>query len=82
MLLTALFPISKFMPSHSFLVVTIAVKDTRSVSFLKLGPFISTGLTNDFLLFDSFIVFVLSSKGVHPTTTYSLRASASFTDRL
>ena len=30
----------------------IAVKDTKSVSFLKLEPFILTGLTNDFLLFD------------------------------
>ena len=32
----------------------IAVKDTKSVSFLKLEPFILTGLTNDFLLFDPF----------------------------
>ena len=29
-----------------------AVNDTKSVSFLKLEPFIPTGLTNDFLLFD------------------------------
>ena len=29
--------------------VTIAVKDTKSVSFLKLEPFIPTDLTNDFL---------------------------------
>ena len=29
----------------------IAVKDTKSVSFLKLEPFIPTSLTNDFLLF-------------------------------
>ena len=34
------------------MVVMIAVKDTKSVSFLKLEPFIPTGLTNDFLLFD------------------------------
>ena len=52
MLLTTLFPTSKFVPFHSFLVVMIAVKETKSVSFLKLEPFISTGLTNDFLLFD------------------------------
>ena len=38
--------------SHPFLVVMIAVKDTKSVSFLKLEPFIPTGLMNDFLLFD------------------------------
>ena len=31
---------------------TVPVKDTKSVSFLKLEPFIPTGLTNDFLLFD------------------------------
>ena len=31
---------------------TVAVKDTKSVSFLKLEQFIPTGLTNDFLLFD------------------------------
>ena len=31
------------------LVVMIAVKDTKSVSFLKLEPFIFTGSTNDFL---------------------------------
>ena len=37
---------------HPFLVVMIAVKDTKSVSFLKLELFIPTGLTNDFLLFD------------------------------
>ena len=49
--------ISKFVP-HPFLVVMIAVKDTKSVSFLKLEPFIPTGLTNDFRLFDPFIVSV------------------------
>ena len=42
----------KFVPSHPFLVAMIAVKDTKSVSFLKLEPFIPTGLMNDFLLFD------------------------------
>ena len=42
----------KFIPSHPFLVVMIAVKDTKSVSFLKLEPFIPAGLMNDFLLFD------------------------------
>ena len=36
----------------------IAVKDRKSVSFLKLEPFIPTGSTNDFLLFDPFIVSV------------------------
>ena len=36
----------------------IAVKDTKSVSFFKLEPFIPTGSTNDFLLFDPFIVSV------------------------
>ena len=41
-----------------FLVVMTAVKDTKSVSFLKLEPFIPTGSTNDFLLFDPFIVSV------------------------
>ena len=39
-------------PSHPFLVEMIAV----SVSVFKLEPFIPTGLTNDFLLFDPFIV--------------------------
>ena len=42
----------KVCASHPFLVVMIAVKDTKSVSFLKLEPFIHTGLLNDFLLFD------------------------------
>ena len=42
----------KIVPSHSFLVVMIAVKDTKSVSFLKFESFIPTGLMNDFLLFD------------------------------
>ena len=56
---TILFPILIFVPSHPFLqVVTIAVKDRKSVSFLKLEPFIPTGSTNDFLLFDPFIVSV------------------------
>ena len=41
-----------FVPSHLFLVVMIAEKDTKSVSFLKLEPFIPMGLTNDFRLFD------------------------------
>ena len=36
----------------------IAVKDRKSISFFKLEPFISTGSTNDFLLFDPFIVSV------------------------
>ena len=36
----------------------IAVKDTRSVSFFKLEPFIPTDSTNDFLLFDPFVVSV------------------------
>ena len=40
MLLTTLFPILKFVLSHPFLVVMIAVEDTKSVSFLKLEPFI------------------------------------------
>ena len=48
----------KFVSSHAFLVVMIAVKDRKSVSFLKLEPFIPTGSTNDFLLFDLFIVSV------------------------
>ena len=39
----------------------IAVKDTKSVSFLKLEPFIPTNSTNDFILFDPFIVSVLVS---------------------
>ena len=43
---------------HPFLVVVIAVKDTKSVSFLKFEPFIPTGLTSDFLLFDPFTVSV------------------------
>ena len=38
--------------------VTIAVKDRKSDSFLKLEPFVPTGSTNDFLLFDPFIVSV------------------------
>ena len=38
--------------SHPFLVVMIAVKNTKSISFLKLEPFIPTGLMRDFLLFD------------------------------
>ena len=63
MLLTTLFPISKFVPSHPFLVVMIAVKDTKSVSFLKLEPFISTGSTNDFLFFYPFIVSVFVQQG-------------------
>ena len=50
---------AKFVPSLPFLVVMIAVKDTKSVSFLKLEPFFLTGSTNDFLLFDPFIVSVL-----------------------
>ena len=41
--------------SHPLLVVTIAVKDTKSVSFLK---FIPTGSTNHFLLSDPFIVSI------------------------
>ena len=55
----------KFVPIHPFLVVMIAVKDAKSVSFLKLKPFIPTALTNDFLLLDhipSEFLF-LSSKG-------------------
>ena len=44
--------------SHPFLVVTIAVKDTKSVSFLKLEPFNPTGSTNYFLLSDPFIVSI------------------------
>ena len=44
--------IKYFVPFHPFLVVMIAVKDTKSVSFLKLELFNPTGLTNDFLLFD------------------------------
>ena len=46
--------------SHPFLVVMIAVKDTKSVSFLKLELFIPTGLTNDFLLFDHIYPFIIS----------------------
>ena len=44
-----------FVPSHPFL---IAVKDTKSVSFLKLELFSPMGSTNDFPLFDPFIVTV------------------------
>ena len=40
-----------FVPFHPFLAVMIAVKETKSVSFLKLEPFILTGLTNNFLSF-------------------------------
>ena len=47
-----------FVPSHPFLVVMIAVKDRKSASFIKLESFIPTGSTNDFLLFDTFIVSV------------------------
>ena len=36
----------------------IAVKDTKTVSFFKLEPFIPTDSTNDFLLFDPFIASV------------------------
>ena len=88
MLLTILF--------HPFLVVMIAGKDTKSVSFLKLAPFIHTGSTNDFLLFDPFIILLLSSKSgqkqwlltfsLHclcsPPPAYSLRATASLIDQL
>ena len=56
----------------------------KGVSFLKLEPFIPTGSTNDFLLFDPFKVFVFlqhlltfSLHYVHPPPTYLLRASAS-----
>ena len=41
-----------------FWVVMIAVKHRKSVSFLKLEPFIPTDSTNDFLLFDPFIVSI------------------------
>ena len=37
----------------------IAVKDTKSDSFLKFAPFIPTSLTNGFVIFDPFIVSVL-----------------------
>ena len=46
------------MQSHPFLLVMIAVKDRKSVSFLKLEPFILTSSTKDLLLFDPFIVSV------------------------
>ena len=71
-----------------------AISPTKSVSFLKLEPFIPTGSMDGFLLFDPFIVSVFVQHGrtkavtshsivyVHPPPTYSLRASASFTDRL
>ena len=62
----------------------------------KIGTIHPTDSTNDFLLFDPFIVFVFvqhvrecgdfspfhSIVYVHPPPNYSLRASASFTDRL
>ena len=94
---TIQFPISKFVPFHPFLVVMMAAKDRKSVSCLKLEPFIPTDSTNVFLLFDPFIVSVFgpacadksgdfspfhSIVYVHPPPTYSLCASASFTDRL
>ena len=74
----------------------IAVKDTKSVSFLKLEPFIPMDVTDDFLLFDPFMVSVFVQQGRpkavtshlfivnvhHAPPTYSLRAFASFTDRL
>ena len=61
----------------------IAVKDRKSVSFLKLEPFIPTGSTNVFLLFEPFIVsFFVQHVGTEAVTfhsiVYSLRASASF----
>ena len=49
--------------SHPFLVVMIAVKDKKSVSILKLEPFIPTASTSDFLLFDPFIVSVFVQQG-------------------
>ena len=52
-----------FVPSFPFLVVMIAVKYTKSVSFLKLEPFILTGSTNDFLLFEPFIISVFVQHG-------------------
>ena len=36
----------------------IAAKDTKSVFFLKIGTIHPTGSTNDFVLFDPFIVSV------------------------
>ena len=42
------------MLSHPFL----AAKDRKSVSFLKLEPFIPTNSTNDFFKFDPFVVSV------------------------
>ena len=76
----------------------IVVKDRKRVSFLKSKPFIPTGSTNDFLLFDPlidsfcFCPACADKSGdfspfhsivcVHPPPTYSLRASASFNDRL
>ena len=43
------------MPSHPFLVVMIAIKDTKSVSFLKVEPFIPTGSANDPFIVSVFV---------------------------
>ena len=64
-------------------VVMIAVKDRKSVSFLKLEPFIPTGSTNDFLLFDPFIVSVFvqhvwtKAATSHPFSLHCLCSSTS-----
>ena len=71
--------------SHRILVVMIAVKDTKSVSFLKLEPFIPTGSTNDFLLFDPFIVSVFVQHARTKVVTSHLFTPLlmfGFTDRL
>ena len=64
----------------------IAVKDTKSVSFLKLELFMPTGLTNDFLLFDhipSQFLFLFSKGGQkRRLLTFSLDCSCSSTSHL
>ena len=82
----------KICPVHPFLVVMLAVKDRKSVLFLKFEPLIPTGYTNDFRLFHSFCFCpACANKNcdfspfysivyVHPPPTYAHRAS--FTDRL
>ena len=66
--------------------VTTAVKDTKSVSFFKLEPFIPTDLTYDFLLFDhipSWFLFLASKGGQKGwLLTFSLHCSCSSTSQL
>ena len=75
------------MDPQLFLVVMIAVEDTKSISFLTVEPFFLTGLTTVFLLFDhtppSYFLF-LSSNGEHKCwlLTFSSHCSCSSTSHL